>query len=117
MSTSGTCPEPTLTPEMIRREAVANDVSNPPTLTSLTPNTVEIGGPDVTLILEGTEFNQYTTVVWNGSDERTTFIDAEHVGTYVKPSMTTVAVTLPVTVRNGEMVADPPLDFTFTEAS
>lgn len=97
---------------------IANDVPNVtmPTVSALDPNTAEVGGAIVTMIVTGTGFDPGTTViVFNGGDETTDYIDDTHVSTFVQPATASAGITVPVTVRNGTKIADPPLDFTFTE--
>lgn len=89
--------------------------SGVPVLTSITPDTAEIGGPDVTLECTGTGFTRNTVITFNGGDEPTTVVSATKVTTIVKPSTATTAGTYPVTVKHGGGESAPQ-EFTFTEA-
>lgn len=113
--------EPTL---KIRFRKEGNDWGNwveakatlppPVVLTSLTPNTAEIGGPQLTLRAHGSGFTARSVINFNGGDEPTTYVSATEVTTIVKPETAEVAGAFPVTVRTGTRVSAP-RDFTFTE--
>ncbi len=87
-----------------------------PTVTSISPNTAVVGGPDVTMILTGADFTPTTVILWNGSPEPTTFIDSSHISTLVKPSTASGPFTIPVTARTGARRARSSVNFTFTAA-
>lgn len=84
-----------------------------PTITSLDPAEAESGSADVTMTVNGTNFNDGTTIVFGQHDEPTTFVSDTQVSTGVKPSLFAPA-TVPVKVRNGPATSES-LDFTFTE--
>ena len=86
----------------------------PPTLTSISPTTAEVGGPDFTLECVGTNFSPNNTViVFNGGEEPTVFVDDTHVTTGVKPSLVSNAIDVPVLIRTG-FGDSLPLTFSFT---
>lgn len=85
-----------------------------PVINSLVPDTAEVGGPDIVMVVDGTGFTPNSVIVWSGSDEATTVLDAERVSTTVKPSTASGPWPIPVAVRNGENVSNE-LTFTFTE--
>jgi hypothetical protein len=85
-----------------------------PTLTSLDPDTAELGSADITLRVLGTNFTDSSVIHFSDNDEPTTFVSDTEVTTGVKPSLGWGAVSLPVTVKQGSYETDP-LDFTFTE--
>jgi hypothetical protein len=84
----------------------------PPVLTSLSPDTVVSGDPDLTLSCIGSDFTQGTVIRFGNYDEPTTFVSDTEVTTGVKPSLFTPDV-VPVTVHTGKLTSDP-IDFTFT---
>lgn len=47
-----------------------------PTLTSLSPTSVDAGGPSFTLTVTGTGFVAYSRILWNGSYLSTTLVDS-----------------------------------------
>jgi hypothetical protein len=94
-------------------EDITLDGQVAPVLTSLEPATAAIGGPDFTLRVHGTGFNEESVIVWNGADEPTTLESDVVVTTIVKPSMVAAAVDLPVHVRNGDELSNA-LGFSFT---
>jgi hypothetical protein len=87
-----------------------------PTLVSLDPATAELNSPDLTLRCLGTGFTPESVIVFAGVDEPIVFVSAGEITTVVKPSLGWGAVTVPVSVRVGEVTTDP-RDFTFTEAA
>jgi hypothetical protein len=87
----------------------------PPVVTALEPDTVVLSAPSFTLHVVGTGFAPDAVIVFNGSDEATTVVSATEVTTGVNMDTATVAIALPVAVRNGDVVSNA-LDFTFTEA-
>jgi hypothetical protein len=89
------------------------DVTAPPTLGSLSPNSVESGAPDLTLSCTGTDFTGGSIIMFGSEDEPTTMVSDTELTTIVKPSLFAPA-TVPVTVRTGRFTTDP-VDFTFTE--
>jgi hypothetical protein len=91
------------------------EVVDPPTLTSLSPNTAASGDPDFVLSCIGTNFVEGTVIYFGSTteqDEPTTLVSDTEVTTGVKPSLFAPAV-VPVTVRTGKFLSDP-VDFTFT---
>lgn len=87
---------------------------NTPTVAALNPTSAEVGGPDVTLQVTGTNFKDGVVIVFNGFDEPTVFVSETEVTTGVKPSLFTVAEPLPVHVRNPLGYESNSMDFTFT---
>ena len=72
-----------------------------PTLTSISPTSVDAGGPAVTLTVKGTGFVGTSRVVWNGSHLSTTCVDANTLTATLQPydiqtpRSVTVAVATP----------------------
>lgn len=89
------------------------EIVDPPTLTSLSPDTAASGDPDFTLSCIGTGFTSSTVIKFGGHDEPTTLVSDTEVTTGVKPSLFVPAV-VPVLVHVGELESDP-VNFTFTE--
>lgn len=87
-----------------------------PAITSLSPNTAVVGGPDLTMTVVGSGFTSGSVIVWNGSDEPTTVVSATQVSTGVKPSTASGPWAIPVAVRNGDKMSNS-LSFQFTEAA
>lgn len=77
----------------------------PPGLTSLNPTTAMLGGPNFTLHVLGSGFSPTSVIVWNGADEPTTFISESEVTTDVDMSTATVAMDVPVAVREDTLVS------------
>ena len=60
--------------------ALSLTVNNPgPTLSSITPNSIASGSPDLTLTLQGTGFEPTSTVLWNGSSISTSFSTSSQI--------------------------------------
>lgn len=89
--------------------------SQAPVINSLDPNTAVVGGPDVTMTVNGSGFTSQSVIVWNGGDEPTTFVSNTQVTTGVKPSTASGPWSIPVAVRNGDKVSNS-LAFQFTAA-
>jgi hypothetical protein len=90
---------------------VANEA---PDVTTLAPATaVSETGPDLTMTVNGSGFNQFSIIVFNGHDEPTNYISDTQLSTIVKPSIFIVPAVVPVCVRNGNLRSDE-VDFTFT---
>lgn len=84
-----------------------------PVLTSLNPATAVKGGADVTLHCLGSNFTASSVINFNGGNEPTTFVNAGDITTIVKPSLVSVAISVPVVVING-VLSSAPKTFTFT---
>ncbi len=88
---------------------------DPPTLTELVPAMAFVGGEDITITITGTGFTPDTVLVWNGADDTCTFVSDTELTTLVKVSLSTVAVDVPVAVRNGDVTSNE-LSFSFKDA-
>jgi hypothetical protein len=89
----------------------------PPTVTSLVPNTAQVGDPSFTLRVIGTGFTADSVIVFNGLDEPTTLVSETEVTTGVNMTVWTApSAPLPVAVRTGAIVSNE-VPFTFTAAS
>ena len=87
-----------------------------PIITSLDPDTVVLGAPSFTVRVLGTGFVEDSVIVWNGSDEPTTFVSETEVTTGVNMDTASAAVSVSVAVRNGEALSNEWF-FTFAEAT
>lgn len=98
-------PEPPLPPEPVPA----------PVLTSLSPNTAELDGENVTMSAIGENFTADSRIVFADHQENTVFVSDTELTTIVTTSLEWGAVSVPVFVRTGDQVSET-LDFTFTEA-
>jgi IPT/TIG domain len=81
-----------------------------PTVTSILPNNVKVGGEDLVLSVYGTGFTENTVILFNNGEEPTEFVDASRVTTIVKPSTASGPAIVPVTVKGAADV----MNFGFT---
>lgn len=86
-----------------------------PILDSLDPATAELDSADVTMTVHGTGFTESSVIMFADQPEPIVFVSETEISTVVKPSLSWGAVTVPVSVKNGEEESNL-LDFTFTEA-
>jgi hypothetical protein len=103
----------------------ATDWSNPvspptavaaPVLTSLAPDTAQVGDPQFTMDLVGTGFTEISRVLWNGGIEDSVFVGATRLRMQVDPGTASGPYTIPVAVLNGSQ-SSAEVDFTFTEGA
>lgn len=87
-----------------------------PVITSLTPNSAEIGDPSFTLHVHGSNFTNTSQIMFNGGEEPTTFVGPTEVTTIVNMDTVSGPVTVPVSVVTGSVVSLPS-SFTFTDGS
>lgn len=80
---------------------------------SLNPPFSPIGAPDFTLLVIGEGFVAGSKIVWNGTEEPTTFVDSKTLSTVVQPSTATVETTIPVHVLNPDGGRSRDLPFRF----
>ena len=92
-------------------------VPPPPVVTALEPDTVVLGSPSFTITVRGTGFALDAVIVWNGSDEATTYVSPTELTTGVNMATAMVAIAVPVAVRNGDGALSNEILFTFTEAA
>ena len=85
-----------------------------PTLTSISPNSAEIGGEAVTMEVNGSGFVEESVIVFNGGEEATTFVSATKLTTGVNPATATTPGSYPVNVRTFSHETEPQF-FTFTQ--
>lgn len=87
-----------------------------PVVNSLTPASCAIGDADFTLVVNGQFFTAESVIHFAGQDEPTTFTDASHISTGVKPSLWGAPVVVKCSVKNGSATSNE-VDFEFTDAS
>jgi hypothetical protein len=91
---------------------------NPPppiNIASLNPPSMIVGGAQQTLEVIGDGFTSASVIVFNGGDEKTTFVDANKVTTIVKPALASGPISLPIYVRNYQRPSNT-VQFEFVEA-
>lgn len=88
-----------------------------PELTTLVPNTMVVGGPDVTLHCQGTGFVRACRIVFAGRPERTDFTDDTDVSTHITSALWGAPDTVQVQVFDPARGASAALPFTFTAAA
>lgn len=86
-----------------------------PTVTSLTPNSAEIGDPSFTLHVHGTNFKNTDKIIFAGVEEPTTFVSATELTTGVNMSTWFGPDVLPVMVQTVDGVTTTPMNFTFVD--
>lgn len=72
----------------------------------LEPAEVVCGGPDIVMRVHGSGFTEASVIVFNGGDEPTTFVSDTIVETGVKPSLATIAITVPIAVRTDSALSN-----------
>jgi len=76
-------------------------ITNPvPGISSLNPNSAQVGGPAFPLTVNGTGFVSSSRVRWNGSDRLTNFVSSTQLAAEIPASDITVPGTAIVTVFN-----------------
>jgi len=76
-------------------------IDNPlPTAVSLSPTGAQAGGPAFTLTVNGTNFVNGSSVLWNGSSRTTTFVSSTQVTAAINASDIATAGTANVSVSN-----------------
>jgi len=71
-----------------------------PTLSQLSPDNVDAGGPDLMVTVNGTHFNADAAVNLNGNAGTTTFVSTNQVMVKIPAASTATAGTVTVTVTN-----------------
>jgi len=91
------------------------DMPEAPVIASIAPDTAAIGDPSFTLVVTGTGFYADSVIVFAGHDEPTTLEADGTLTTGVDMSVWLGPDTLPVQVRNFDVVSNA-VYFTFTAA-
>ena len=85
-----------------------------PTITALSPNSAQAGGPAFNLTVTGTNFVSGATVKWNGNSRSTTFVSATQLTAAIPATDVAAAGTAQVTVLNPDGGTSSALPFTIT---
>jgi hypothetical protein len=96
---------------LAERGPAFDGVTTPPVLTSLVPDTAQLGDPNFTLHVHGTGFRQGDTILWNNSPEKTTYVSATELTTTVNMATAAVPMAIPVAVQNAVGVLSNTLTF------
>lgn len=85
-----------------------NVTQGAPTITSLSPTTAALGGSPYTLTVNGSGFDNYSQVTWNGSPRATIFASASRLTMQVTAADIALAGVVPVTVmeNSGNLVSN-----------
>jgi hypothetical protein len=94
------------------RRIAAPPAGAAPVLTSLTPNTLPVGGTPATVDVHGTGFDTSSTVYADASPRATFFIDATHLQYTARPDLQTSAATVQIKIQ-GDGGTSNALPFTF----
>ena len=79
----------------------ATQILNPvPTITSLSPTTATVRGPDFTLLVTGTNFVNGSTVHWNGAERTTTLLSSTLLSATITTGDLAASGQISVTVVN-----------------
>jgi hypothetical protein len=92
-------------------------ITKVPTVASLTPNSAEVGDPNPTLHVHGTNFTAGSKIIFNGGEEVTTFVSATELTTVVNMSTVSGAAVVPVAVMSEDGVLSNPMNFAFTDGT
>ena len=98
---------PTLTPTASPTATTASQtatstqiINPPPIVSSLSPNNVVMGSPNVNMTVNGSNFVNSSQVLWNGAVRTTTFVNASILLVQIPASDLTNPGNFPVKVRN-----------------
>lgn len=88
-----------------------------PSVTSLVPNTAEIGDPSFTIHIHGKDFKNTDKIIFAGQEEPTTFVSATELTTGVNMSVWAGPDALPVMIQTADGVLSNSMTFTFTDGT
>jgi hypothetical protein len=71
-----------------------------PVISALSPDNVDAGASGLSLTVNGTSFNSNAVVEWNGGQQPTTFVSANHLVATIPDTALATAGTASVTVTN-----------------
>src|ERR1700722_18491533 len=87
-------------------------------LTSLVPNAVAAGHAGFLLTVKGVNFSSHSVIVWNGTQQITSFVSSDELTAQISAQSVVQASTVPVVIKDiqsGQMsnplaltIADPP---------
>jgi IPT/TIG domain len=112
----GAVAPPPREPERTSLEDAVESHLGPPVLSALSPAQAALGDPSFTLSVQGSNFDDGAVIVWNGSDEATTFVSATEVTTEVDMATATTATAIPVQVKNLDLALSNTLQFQLVDA-
>ena len=101
-----------LLPFLVVFAAAANALAANPTITSINPSCAIAGGPQFTLTVNGTNYDNTSVVRWNGANLATTFVSSTKLTAIVPAANIATAGTPPVTVKNSTGSASNSVTFT-----
>ena len=87
-----------------------------PLIIYLNPDHAQVGGPDLTVIVNGANFIPTSIVQWYGVDVPTTYISSTQLSFVVQPSLVGAETTAPVRVRNEGKFSNT-VNFRFVQAA
>ncbi len=115
IATGGTFPVTVVNPGVAASNPVNFVVDNPvPTTSSLSPTSAIAGGAGFTLTVNGSNFVNGATVLWNNSSRATTFVSSTKVTAAILAIDIVTAGTASVTVSNPAPAGGPSNAQTFT---
>jgi IPT/TIG domain-containing protein len=85
----------------------------PPTLTSLTPNSLPAGSAPATVDVAGTNYDPTCVILANGATRDTFYIDATHLQYTARPDLAISGDTVQIAVQNNNGTSSS-LTFTYT---
>jgi len=101
IASAGTAQVTVTNPDGSTSSALTFTINNPaPTITSLSPASITVGGAAFTLTVNGTNFIIASTVRWNGSDRTTAFVSGTQLTAAITAADIAAAGTATVTVFN-----------------
>jgi hypothetical protein len=78
-----------------------------PAISALSPDTAEMGSSGRTITIHGSGFVDGASVVWNGEQRATTFVNASQLRFSIVAADLSGAISVPVVVLNPEPSAGP----------
>lgn len=87
-----------------------------PTIRAMTPSSAQSGGPDFTLLVNGTGFSSSAVVQWNGAERATTLVNATQLTATITAADRSQPGSVQVTVRNPGGTVSNAATFTVTPA-
>src|SRR3982751_5281800 len=99
-------------PILIMSAAASSVFAANPTITSINPACAMAGGPQFTLTVIGTNYDNTSVVRWNGANLATTFVSSTKLTAIVPAANIGAAVTAQITVKNSTGSASSQVPFT-----
>jgi hypothetical protein len=89
--------------------------TEPPVVTSLSPNNAVIGSPAFDIHVIGSGFDEYSRILFNGLEEPTTMVSDTELTTGINMPLWTAPAVVPVSVRNSNGIVSQSQNFEFTQ--